>query len=224
MNTLAVRELPNSEQPRYRARSYGMGSLSSGELLQLIASFTYLNTSSELLARAGSLTELARMSIEELCETEQVGPAAATAIKAALELGRRLVLEPAADRPQIKTGEDAANLMMLTLGLEEQEHLVVLMLDTRNRVLAQETVYKGNINSCVIRVGEIFRAAIDRRAAAIIVVHNHPSGDPTPSYEDVAVTEQIVQAGRLLNIEVIDHLIIGHQRYVSLKARGLGFN
>jgi DNA repair protein RadC len=110
------------------------------------------------------------------------------------------------------------------MGVLEQEHLRVLLLDTRNRVQAVHTLYVGNLNSSVVRVGEIFREAIKANSAAIIVAHNHPSGDPTPSSQDVAVTEQIVRAGRLLSIEVLDHLIIAHQRFVSLKERGLGFS
>jgi DNA repair protein RadC len=109
------------------------------------------------------------------------------------------------------------------MGMLEQEHLRVILLDTRNRIITIDTVYKGSLNSSMVRVGELFRRAIRRNAAAIIVAHNHPSGDPTPSPEDVAVTRQVVQAGQMLDIEVLDHIIIGRGRFVSLKERGLGF-
>ncbi len=112
---------------------------------------------------------------------------------------------------------------MTEMGLLEQEQLRVMLLDTKNRVTATETVYQGSLNTSLIRVGELFREAIRANCAALIVLHNHPSGDPSPSPEDVAVTRQIVQAGQLLDIEVLDHLIIGRQRFVSLKERGLGF-
>jgi len=110
------------------------------------------------------------------------------------------------------------------MGVLEQEHLRTLLLDTKNRVLAKREIYVGSLNTSLIRVGELFRPAIHANCAAIIVVHNHPSGDPTPSPEDVAVTRQIVEAGKLLDIEVLDHLIIGWQRWISLKERGLGFS
>jgi DNA repair protein RadC len=105
----------------------------------------------------------------------------------------------------------------------DQEHLVVISLDAKNRVLSQETLYIGNVNTSIIRIAEIFRLAIRQNAPAIIISHNHPSGDPDPSPEDVRVTRQIVEAGKMLDIDVLDHLVIGHQRYVSLKERGLGF-
>jgi len=109
------------------------------------------------------------------------------------------------------------------MGLLDQEHLRLILLDTKNRVLEMPTVYIGNLNSSVIRVGELFRCALRVNCAGMIVVHNHPSGDPTPSPEDVRVTERIVEAGKLLDVEVLDHLVIGRQRYVSLKERRLGF-
>jgi len=112
---------------------------------------------------------------------------------------------------------------MPEMGLLEQEHLRTLLLDTKHHVLASPTVYQGNVNTSVIRVGEVFREAVRQNCAAIIVAHNHPSGDPTPSVDDIRVTEQVVQAGKLLDIEVLDHLVIGRQRYVSMKERGLGF-
>jgi DNA repair protein RadC len=127
------------------------------------------------------------------------------------------------ERPQITSPADAANLLMLEMGHLEQEHLRLLLLDTKNRVLASPTIYKGNVNTSVIRVSELFREAIRHNSVALIIAHNHPSGDPTPSPEDVRVTRQIFEAGKLLDVEVLDHLIIGQGRYVSLKERGLGF-
>jgi len=145
-------------------------------------------------------------------------------IKAALELGRRLLVSSPDDRPQVLSPGDAANLLMLEMGLLEQEHLRIVLLDTRNRVLSISTVYIGSLNTSMVRVGELFREAIRHNAAAVIVAHNHPSGDPTPSPEDVAVTKQIVQAGKLLDISVLDHIVVGRGRFVSLKERGLGFD
>ena len=127
------------------------------------------------------------------------------------------------EQPLITSPADAANLLMPDMMYLEQEHLRLVLMDTRNRLLSMPTIYKGSLNTSVIRIGELFRAAIKENAAAFIVAHNHPSGDASPSPEDIRVTRKIVEAGELLDIEVLDHVIIGHQRFVSLKERGLGF-
>jgi DNA repair protein RadC len=152
-----------------------------------------------------------------------LGPAKAAQLKAAIELGRRLALEAPEERPAINSPGDAAALVQYEMAALEQEHLRVLLLDTRNRVLDINELYHGSLNASLVRVGEVFKPAIRRNAAGILVVHNHPSGDPTPSPDDVAITRALVQAGRLLDIEVVDHLVIGQGRFVSLKERGLGF-
>jgi DNA repair protein RadC len=176
-----------------------------------------------LLSQFGGLAGLAQASHDELCQVHGIGEAKATQIKAALELGRRLLATAPHERPQVRSPADVANLLMLEMSLLEQEHLRAVLLDTKNVVIRVINVYAGNLNTAVVRVGEVFREAIRANCASIIVVHNHPSGDPTPSPEDVRVTEQLVEAGRLLDIDVLDHLVIGRNRYVSLKERGLGF-
>jgi DNA repair protein RadC len=177
-----------------------------------------------LLARFGGLPGLARSSISELQSIKGIGPAKAIEVKAALELGRRLLASMPEDRPKVTSPGDAANLLMSEMTFLDQEQLRVVLLDTRNRVLSTPTVYVGSLNTSVVRIGELFRPAIRSNAAAVIVAHNHPSGDPAPSPEDINVTRQIVNAGKLLDIEVLDHIIIGRQRFVSLKERGLGFD
>jgi DNA repair protein RadC len=167
---------------------------------------------------------LVKASFSDLASVKGMGTAKAAQLKAAIELGRRLLISSPDARPQITSPLDAANLLMLEMGGLEQENLRILLLDTKNRVIASPTVYVGNVNSSIIRVSEVFREAIRENATALIVAHNHPSGDPTPSPEDVQVTRSIVEAGFLLGIEVLDHLVIGHQRFVSLKERGLGFD
>jgi DNA repair protein RadC len=176
------------------------------------------------LAQFGGLSGLAIASLTELQEVKGIGLAKAVETKAALELGRRLLANSPEHKPQVSSPADAANLLMSEMCLLEQEHLRLILLDTRNRVLSTPTVYVGSLNTSVVRVGELFRFAIRENAAAMIVAHNHPSGDPAPSSEDIKVTRQIVKAGKILDIEVLDHLVIGRQRYCSLKERSLGFD
>ena len=152
-----------------------------------------------------------------------MGEAKVAQLKAAFELGRRLLVESPDEQPTITSPADAANLLLGEMSLLEQESMRVILLDTRNRVQAIQTVYQGSLNTTMVRVGELFREAVRANCAAIIVAHNHPSGDPSPSPEDVAITKDIVAAGKLLSIDVLDHLVIGRQRFVSLKERGLGF-
>ena len=223
-----IKDMPVGERPRERLQHYGAGALSTAELIAIllrsgVAGESVLHLAERLLARYGGITGLAQASFAELCQEKGIGPAKVTQIKAALELGRRLLVASPQERPQVRSPADAANLLMLEMSFLEQEHMRLVLLDTKNRVLGMPTIYIGSLNTSMIRVGELFREAIRQNCAAIIVVHNHPSGDPTPSPEDVLVTKQIVEAGKLLDIEVLDHLVIGRQRYVSLKERGLGF-
>lgn len=223
-----IKELPSSERPRERLLHYGANALSTAELLAIILRTgtrdeNVVRLAQRLLISYGGLAGLARANTAELSAERGLGPAKTTQLKAALELGRRLLAESPGERPQIRSPADAANLVMSEMSLLEQEHLRVMLLDTKNHVLASPTIYIGSLNTSLVRVGELFREAIRANAAALIVLHNHPSGDPTPSPEDVAITRQIAEAGRLLGVEVIDHLIIGRQRFVSLKERGLGF-
>lgn len=223
-----MKELPTSERPRERLLREGAGTLSNGELLAILLRTgnqdeNVLTVAQRLLRDFQSLGGLARADAEELATAKGVGPAKVAEIKAALELGKRLLVEAPQERPQVRSPADAFNLMGPKMSLLEQEELYVLLLDTKNRVQDAEQVYKGSLDTTQIRVGELFRKAIRTNCKSLIVVHNHPSGDPTPSPEDVAVTKTIVEAGRLLDVEVLDHLVIGGQRYVSLKERGLGF-
>lgn len=224
-----IHDFPLGERPRERLQYYGPTALSNAELLAILLRVgtpgeNVVALSTRLLTQFGGLAGLARASFGELATIKGLGTAKTAQLKAAIELGRRLLVTSPDARPQITSPLDAANLLMLEMGSLEQEHLRTLLLDTKNRVLASPTVYVGNVNSSIIRVSEIFREAVRENATAIIVAHNHPSGDPTPSPEDVNVTRSIVQAGSLLGIDVLDHLVIGHQRFVSLKERGLGFD
>jgi DNA repair protein RadC len=223
-----IRDLPADERPRERLVRVGEGALSTSELLAIILGTgvggeSVLDLARRTLSLFGGLAGLARASLAELRTVKGLGEAKTAQLKAALELGRRMLLAAPEDRFVVRSPSDVAQLLMAEMAHLEQEHFQVLYLDTRNRVLGYETIYIGSLNASHIRVGEVFRDAIKRNCAAIIVAHNHPSGDPTPSPEDVEVTRQLVAAGKLLDIEVLDHLIIGQQRFVSLRERGLGF-
>jgi len=226
--SLMIRDMAEGERPRERLLKIGAEALSTAELLAIILRSgshgeNVLRLAERLLHDFRDLGGLMQATTTELTETRGIGDAKATEIKAALEIGRRLMTLLPEERPHISSPEDAFHLLKSEMMFKEQEHLCLILLDTRNRVLRTPTIYVGSLNASVIRVAELFRAAFRENAAAFIMAHNHPSGDPSPSPEDIDVTRQIVQAGRLLDIEVLDHIVIGRNRFVSLKQRGLGF-
>ena len=227
--TYRIRDLDENERPRERLARLGPQSLSNAELIAILLRVgvpgeNAVQVGQRLLQHFSGLSGLHRAGFEEVCSQYGLGTAKAAQLKAAIELGRRMALETPEERPCIHSPQDAADLLMYEMGALEQEHLRVILLDTRNRVLQIEEVYHGSLNSSQVRVGELFKAAIRRNAAAIIVAHNHPSGDPSPSPDDIAITRAIVQAGKLLDVDVLDHVVIGRGRFVSLKERGLGFS
>jgi DNA repair protein RadC len=224
----AMRQAPEAEQPKERFKEVGAVGLSQRELLAIVlrtgpVGIGALKLADVLLNEFDGLGGLAKTNIQDLQRVQGIGETKAIEIKAALELGRRMVLATMESRPQIKTPADAASLLMLEMGLLEQEEVRTMLLDTRNRVLAIPTIYKGSLNAVSMRVAELFKEAIRHNSASIIIAHNHPSNDPTPSAEDIAVTKTLVDAGKLLDIEVLDHVVVCQNRYVSLKERGLGF-
>jgi DNA repair protein RadC len=223
-----ISDLAADERPRERLAHLGPQALSNAELLAILLRVgvpgeNAVQVGQRLLSAFGGLAGLHRAPFEELCNQHGIGEAKASQVKAAIELGRRLALEAPEERPTINSPADAAALVAYEMSALEQEHLRVFVLDARNHVLDIVEVYKGAVNSAQVHVGELFKPAIRRNASAIIVAHNHPSGDPAPSPDDVAVTRAIVQAGKLLGIDVLDHVVIGQGRWVSLKERGLGF-
>ncbi len=223
-----IRDLESSQRPRERLASLGATALSNAELIAIllrtgIKGINAVQLGQKILMDCGGLAGLHRLSYSELCRMRGVGPAKAAQIKAAVELGNRFAASTPTELPVIQSPEDAASLVLYEMGALEQEHLKVMLLDTRNQMMKLVEVYRGSLNSSLIRVSEVFKEAVRANAAAIIVAHNHPSGDPTPSPEDISVTRAIVQAGNLLDIEVLDHLVIGKNKFISLKSRGLGF-
>jgi DNA repair protein RadC len=223
-----IRDLAEDERPRERLEHLGAQSLSSAELLAILLRVgvpgeSAVQLGQRLLQTFGGLSGLHRASFADLCSQHGLGEAKASQIMAAIELGRRLTLEAPEERPTVHGPGDAAGLVLYEMSALEQEELRIILLDIRNRVLEIVTIYRGSLTSSQVRVGELFKHPIRRNAASLIVIHNHPSGDPTPSPDDVALTRAILQAGKLLDIEVLDHLVIGAGRFVSLKERGLGF-
>lgn len=203
--------------------------LSSAELLAIVLRTgrkgeTVTDLARNLLAEHGGLSGLARAPISALRQRPGLGPAKAAELAATLELARRLAAERPEEKPSIGSPEDVRALLQMEMSVLEQEQLRVLLLDTKNRVLAMRVVSVGSVNSSVVRVGEVFREAVRENCTSVIVVHNHPSGDPAPSQEDVEVTKSLIAAGRLLAIEVLDHVVLGRSGFVSMRQRRLGFD
>jgi DNA repair protein RadC len=216
-------ELPENEQPRRRMQDLGPRSLSTPELLSVAMWISDTDQAAELSRLYNEYGSLIRVPREKIVAIKGLGERYADALFAIWEIGRRESTKIPEDRLAVHSPTDIAELVRYEMGALEFEQLRVVLLNTRNQVKRIVTLYQGSVNSSQVRVNEIFRDAIKEVAPSIIVVHNHPSGDPSPSPDDIALTRAIVQAGKLLDIDVLDHLIIGHNRYVSLKERGLGF-
>jgi DNA repair protein RadC len=225
---VTVREMPSDDRPRERLLNLGAGTLKTEELLAIILRVgtqgeNVIELSARLLREHGGLGGLLTADMALLAATRGMGEAKTAQLKAALEMGRRLSVLTQNARAQITSPQDVANLLMIEMGYLAQEQLRVVCLDTKNYVIAQQVVYQGTVNSSVVRVAEVFKPAISRTCPAIVVAHNHPSGDPAPSPEDVRTTEQLRKAGELLDIDLLDHIVIGHNCFVSMKERRLGF-
>jgi DNA repair protein RadC len=228
-----IRDMPSDDRPRERLVKYGASNLSDAELLAIIwrtgssgkEREGVLALAQRAINQFGSLARLAKASVRELSGITGVGEVKAIELQAAIELGRRLAVAVPEERPAIHSPREVVNLVHSEMVVLEQEELWLLLLNSKNQVLAIRRMYRGTISSSAVRIAELFRAAIRENAASIIITHNHPSGDPSPSPEDVKVTAEAVQAGHLLDVEVLDHIIVGggRDRYVSMKERGLGF-
>lgn len=227
---LGLKDLPPAVRPRERLQYRGASDLSDAELLAIIVrtgtpTRNALEISSRTLARLGGLAGVDRAALAELCQDAGLGLAKAIQIKAALELGKRLVSLNPGQRPRITSPGQVYHLLGAEMGTLEQEHLRVLLLDRKNHVLGAPVLYRGSLVGTTVRLAEVFREAVRQNVAHIVLVHNHPSGDPTPSPEDVRMTHDAVRAGELLDIAVLDHIIIGRGEtaYISLMADGLTF-
>ncbi len=222
-----IKDLPESERPRERLARWGGEALSTAELLAVILRTgaegkSALDLAHELLSHfGGDLRKLFTASISELCQVRGIGLAKAAQLKACFELGKRVSAFSPEIKPVVRSAADAARLFLSEFRHLSQEHFACLFLDARNKVISKRTIFVGSLDASLVHPREIFRAAVRESAAKIILVHNHPSGDPSPSHEDLAITRQLVEAGKLMGIEVLDHIIIGGDQFVSLRERGL---
>ncbi|MGR3765209.1 RadC family protein [Rossellomorea sp. NS-SX7] len=222
---LMIRDYPQDERPRERLIQSGAASLSNQELLAILLrtgtrSESVLQLSNRLLTSFDGLNLLKDASLEEITKTKGIGLAKAVQIMAAVELGRRIGNLAFDDRYSIRSPEDGANYVMNDMRFLAQEHFVCLYLNTKNQVLHKQTIFIGSLNASIVHPREVFKEAFRRSAASIICIHNHPSGDPTPSREDIEVTKRLVECGRIIGIDILDHLIIGEKKFISLKEKG----
>nr|WP_201713719.1 DNA repair protein RadC [Rossellomorea arthrocnemi] len=220
-----IRDFPQDERPRERMIQSGAASLSNQELLAILLrtgtkSESVLQLSNRLLNQFDGLNLLKDASLEEITKTKGIGLAKAVQIMAAVELGRRISNLAFDDRYSIRSPEDGANYVMNDMRFLSQEHFVCLYLNTKNQVLHKQTIFIGSLNASIVHPREVFKEAFRRSAASIICIHNHPSGDPTPSREDIEVTKRLVECGRIIGIDILDHLIIGEKKFISLKEKG----
>ncbi|MFK2824529.1 DNA repair protein RadC [Bacillus sp. B190/17] len=223
--TFMIRDVPAEDRPRERLITNGASSLSNHELLAIILrtgtkSESVLQLANRLLQTFEGLRLLKEASLEEITSIKGIGKAKAVQIMSALELGRRISQLKFEDRYVIRSPEDGANYVMEEMRFLTQEHFVCLYLNTKNQVLHKQTLFIGSLNASIVHPREVFKEAFRRSAASIICIHNHPSGDPGPSREDIDVTKRLAECGKILGIELLDHLIIGEKKFVSLKEKG----
>lgn len=225
---LMVRDLPKSERPREKLLAKGAEALSNAELLAILLRTgtkqdSVMRVAERLLAeyKERGFSAIASLSPHDFSKVKGIGMVKAVTVIAAIELGRRLAQTPSGDRASIASPKDIADYVMPRLRYENKEHFMVMLLDTKNHVIAVPTISIGSLNASIVHPREVFREAIAYAAASIALIHNHPSGDPSPSKEDLHVTETLVDVGILMGIRVLDHVIIGDNRYVSLKEKGI---
>ena len=212
---------------RERLAAIGPSGLSARELVALVmggGTAASIELADGLLAQHGGLAELARADVLELVSQPGVGSTRAAQLVAAFELGRRSLTSMGGGRWTVRSPRDVADHLAPLLATLEREELHVLLLNAKNTVVRQTLVYRGNVSTAIVRIGELFRDAVRIHAAGLIVVHNHPSGDPEPSPDDLHLTAEAVAAGRLLDVAVLDHVIVGSAGFVSLRDRGVAFD
>ncbi|MDD5008699.1 MAG: DNA repair protein RadC [Syntrophorhabdaceae bacterium] len=227
-DTFTVRDLPRSERPRERLLKFGADKLSSQELLALVigrgvSKRSVMTIAQELVARFGSIQGISNATIEELSRIKGIGTAKAAQLKAAFELGKRQELEKETlyEGYDIKDPQGVVRAVRGTIQDKAKEHFKLILLNTRNKIIGLSTVSIGTLNASLVHPREVFKDAIRHSASSVVIAHNHPSGDPEPSEEDLKITRRLVESGKILGIEVLDHIIIGKDTFVSLKTKGL---
>lgn len=226
--TTLIRDMPQGERPRERLVQYGPNALSNAELIAIllrtgVKGESVVAMSNRILSQFDGLARMGQVSFGELCSLNGVSEAKACQLLAAFELGRRLSSLSLEGRPVISSPRDVMHLLGADMSFLDQEHLRVLLLSTKSEVVSVHEIYKGTVNMASVRVAEVLRPAIRENTPSFIIVHNHPSGDPAPSNQDIMVTRQIGQAAEMMDIELLDHVIIGGQACLSMKNKGLGF-
>ncbi|MFC5700506.1 DNA repair protein RadC [Cohnella faecalis] len=225
LRSCRVREMPIEERPRERMQTYGAEALSHAELLAILLRTgtdkeSAIHLAQRIISECGGLRGLAERNWDELTHIRGIGPAKALQLQASIELGRRVARSRLPDTVTISKPQDAADLLMEDMRHYREERFVCLFLNSKNHVIGRQTLSVGSLNASLVHPREVFRAAIRRSSASILCAHNHPSGDPTPSPEDIRLTRRLFEAGELVGIELLDHLVIGDNRFVSLKELG----
>jgi DNA repair protein RadC len=223
---LKIKDLPENERPRERLFRYGPEILSNVELLAILLGSgskkeNIISLSSKIIHKEGGLSGMMKSTLEDFINIDGIGKAKSAKIMAIIELSKRLNSFKNGENYKICSSKDAASLVMGEMNFLNQEKLVVIMLNTKNIVISVKTIFVGSLNSSIVHPREVFNDAIKKSSASIIVCHNHPSGDPSPSKEDIKVTYRLNECGKILGIELLDHLIIGNGRYISLKEKGI---
>ena len=225
--SFTIHDLPLSERPRERLQKLGVEALSAQEILAVllgrgVAGESVMVTAQRLLSQFGNLKGIAGASVEELSQVKGIGPAKASQIKAAFELSSRLEgYSEAGDKPIVKTPEDVASLVRGKLKGKKREHFLAILLDTRNQLIKMSEISIGSLDTSIVHPREVFKEAISASATSVIFVHNHPSGDPGASEDDIKLTKRLAEVGEIVGIDVLDHIIIGDKNYLSLKREGL---
>ena len=224
--SFTVRDLPRQERPRERLQKFGPEALSAQELLALvigrgIPKKSVMNIAQELLAKFGNVKAIGQATIEELSQIKGIGLAKAAQIKACFELGRREELEPEFKNFDIKDPETVVKAIRASIKDKAKEHFKLILLNPRNKIIGISTISIGILNASLVHPREVFKDAIMHTAASVVLAHNHPSGDPEPSEDDLKITKKLVDSGKILGIEVLDHIVIGKNNFCSFKERGL---
>lgn len=225
-SSFTVRDLPRQERPRERLQKFGPEALSAQELLALvigrgIPKKSVMNIAQELLVRFGNVRAISHATIEELSQIKGIGLAKAAQIKACFELGRREELEPELKNFDIKDPEAVVKAIRASIKDKAKEHFKLILLNPRNKIIGISTISIGTLNASLVHPREVFKDAITHSAASVVLAHNHPSGDPEPSEDDLKITKKLVDSGQILGVEVLDHIVIGKNKFCSFKERGL---